>query len=186
MTAEKFKAIVIAANAATREFTGGAADTCVLSSYALAAALTDLGYTGARPVRVEASSTPDDRKLLSCFLGNRGSRRARDGYWCGHLAVCIGQNWLLDPTLDQSNGAWADAGINVGPVAAPLTPQFWDLDLPVWTRLVWVRFPAVSTRYALVPQKGFARAGDARRSHWGPLAKKITEAIRRLNEAEGK
>jgi len=35
----------------------------------------------------------------------------------------------------------------------------------------------------LVPQKGFARAPDARPSHWRPLAKEITEAIRELQQA---
>jgi hypothetical protein len=41
----------------------------------------------------------------------------------------------------------------------------------------------VATRYALVPQKGFARAPDARPSHWRPLAKEITEAIREPQQA---
>ena len=48
MAAEKFKNIVIMANRVAREF-NGALDTCVLTSYALAAALTDLGYADARP-----------------------------------------------------------------------------------------------------------------------------------------
>jgi hypothetical protein len=181
---EKFKAIVMLANRVAWGFNEGALDTCILTSYALAAALTDLGYAEVRPVRVEAGSFPDDGKLYGAVLGRLhhepGSphRRARDGYWSGHLAVCIGQSWLLDPTLDQSNYAngtqWADAGVGVEPVAAPLTPEFWDLDLLLHQRLVWVRFPAVSTRYALAPQKGFARFGDARPSHWRPLAKEIT------------
>ena len=47
MTAEKLKAIVIMANRVAREFNDGAVDTCVLTSYALAAALTDLGYADA-------------------------------------------------------------------------------------------------------------------------------------------
>ena len=187
---EKFKAIVMLANRVAWGFHEGALNTCIQTSYALAAALTDLGYANARPVRVEAESFPDDRKLYAAILGDRGSQpRARDGYWHGHLAVCIGQNWLLDPTLDQSNDAngtqWADAGIGVEPVAASLTPEFWDLDLPSHERLVWVRFSAVSTRYKLVPQKGFTRAPDARPSHWRPLAKEITEAIRGLEQRAG-
>jgi hypothetical protein len=182
-TTEEFKAIVITANRVAREFNDGALDTCVLTSYALASALTDLGYADARPVRVEAASFPDDRKLHGAILGSRGSgRRAREGYWKGHLVVCIGQSWLLDPTLDQINARtqWADAGIGVEPVATSLAPEFWDLDL---SHQQWVRFPAVLTRYLLVPQKGFARAGDARPSHWRPLAKEITEAIRGLEQA---
>jgi hypothetical protein len=186
MTAiEEFKAIVIMANRVARWFNDGALDTCVLTSYALAAALTDLGYADARPVRVQAASFPEDRNLLASILGSTGAgRRATDGYWWGHLAVCIGQSWLLDPTLDQSNDAdgWVDAGIGVEPVAAPLTPEFWDLDLQSSQRLLWVHFSAVSTRYMLVPQKGFARAPNARPSHWRPLATEITKALRWLEQ----
>jgi hypothetical protein len=184
-TTEEFKAIVMMANRVAREFNDGDLNTCILTSYALAAALTDLGYANARPVRVEAASFPDDRELHGVILGRQGSRRAKDGYWWGHLAVCIGHSFLLDPTLDQSNdgNGWADAGVGVEPVAASLAPEFWDLDLPPHQRLLWVRFSAVSTRYVLVPQKGFARAGDARPSHWRPLAKEITEAIRGLEHA---
>jgi hypothetical protein len=188
-TTEEFKAIVITANRVASEFNDGDLDTCILTSYALASALTDLGYANARPVRVEAASFPDDHKLHAVSLGRSSGRRMPKGYWCGHLAVCIGQSWLLDPALDQSNDAngtqWADAGIGVEPVAASLTPEFWDLDLPSHERLVWVRFSAVSTRYKLVPQKGFTRAPDARPSHWRPLAKEITEAIRGLEQRAG-
>jgi hypothetical protein len=183
-TIEEFKAVVMMANRVAREFNNGAADTCVLSLYALAAALTDLGYADARPVRVEAATYPDDPKLGASILGGPPRRRAPKGYWCGHLAVCIGQSWLLDPTLDQSNDTngtqWADAGIGVEPVAASLAPEFWDLDLPPHQRLLWVHFSAVRTRYLLVPQKGFARTGTVRPSFWRPLAKEITEAIRGL------
>ena len=184
---------MITANRVAREFNEGALDTCVLTSYALAAALTDLGYADARPVRVEAASLPDDRKLNSVTLGYAGSYlgaerpRARDGYWCGHLAVCIGQSWLLDPTLDQSNYAsdtqWADAGVRVWPVAAPLTPEFWDLDLPPHQRVVWARSHSpVATRYTLVPQKGFAWVPDARPSHWRPLAREMTYGLEQTLE----
>jgi hypothetical protein len=181
---EKFKAIVIMANRVAREF-NGALDTCVLTSYALAAALTDLGYADARPVRVEAGSFPDEHKLHGAILGGPPCGRTPKGYWCGHLAVCIGQSWLLDPTLDQSNdtNGWTDAGVGVEPVAASLTPEFWDLALPPHRRLVWVRSPTVETRYMLVPQKGFTRTPDARPSRWRPLAKEITEAIRAPQEA---
>jgi hypothetical protein len=182
---EKFKAIVIMANRVAREFFGGELATCIQSSYALAAALTDLGYADARPVRVEAASFPDDRELQHVILGSLRPRPAAgDGYWWGHLAVCIGQSWLLDPTLDQINDhhgtQWADAGIGVEPVAASLAPEFWDRDLPPHQRLQWVHFSGVSPRYLLQPQKGFARKDDAHPSYWGPLAKEITEAIRWL------
>src|SRR5215831_4064375 len=77
-TTEKFKAIVITANRVAREFNDGDLDTCVLTSYALAAALTDLGYANARPVRVEAASFPDDCKLQAVNLGGSlGSPRRR-------------------------------------------------------------------------------------------------------------
>ena len=129
---------------------------------------------------MEAASFPEDREIQHVILGSLHPRsRTRKGYWCGHLAVCIGQSWLLDPTLDQINGGtqWADAGIGVEPVAAPLTPEFWaNADA------VWVPFPAGSTRYWLVPQKGFVWAPAARPSHWRPLAKEITKAIRWLEQ----
>jgi hypothetical protein len=190
-TIEEFKAIVMMANRVAGGFNEGALDTCVLTSYALAAALTDLGYADARPVRVEAASFPGDPKLYGAILGSPGSpgsfrRRARDGYWCGHLAVCIGQSWLLDPTLDQINdthGTQWGAGVRVEPMAASLPPEFWDVNLPPHQRLLWVHFPGVSTRYALAPQKGFGRLPDARPSHWRPLAKEITEAIRGMEHA---
>jgi hypothetical protein len=179
---EKFEAIVITANCVASGFLGRALDTCIVTSYALAAALTDLGYADARPVRVEAASFPDDCKLHAVNLGGSlGSprRRARDGYWCGHLAVCIGQSWLLDPSTQ-----WTDAGVRVWPVAAPLTPEFWDLDLPPHQRVVWARSrsPTVATRYTLVPQKGFAWAPDARPSHWRPLAKEMTYGLEQTLE----
>ena len=180
---EKLKAIVTLANRVAWGFHEGALNTCIQTSYALAAALTDLGYADARPVRVEAASFPDDRELHAAILGSPGPRRARDGYWCGHLAVCIGQSWLLDPTLDQSNdtNGWADAGVAVEPVAVPLTPEFWDLDLP-HQRAVWARSPAVATPYTLVPQKGFAWAPDARPSRWRPLAKGITRWLEQTQQ----
>jgi hypothetical protein len=180
------------ANRVAWGFNEGALDTCIATSYALAAALTDLGYVDARPVRVEAGSFPDDRKLHGAVLGRLhhepGSprRRARDGYWCGHLAVCIGQSWLLDPTLDQGNNdRWADAGVVVEPAAASITPEFWDLDLPPHQRLLWARCSAVSTRYLLAPQKGFASAPVARPSHWRPLAKEITRRLKQANYPRG-
>jgi hypothetical protein len=180
-TIEEFKAIVMLANRVACGFNEGDLDTAILTSYALAAALTDLGYVDARPVQVEVASLPDDRELGGVLLGYpvfSREGRAIDGYG-PHLAVCIGQSWLLDPTLDQINYTddiqWVDAGVGVEPVAAPLPPEFWDLDLPPPQRLLWVRFPAVSTRYALVrQQRGFARAPDVRPSHWRPLAKEIT------------
>jgi hypothetical protein len=170
-TIEKLKAIVIMANRIARLFNYGVLNSCVLTSYALAAALTDLGYADARPVRVQATCWPDDRQLRGVRLGAPP--------FCMHLAVCIGQSWLLDPTLDQINEShgWADAGVGVEPVAASIPPEFWDLDLWSHQRLLRVRFPAVSTNYALVPQKGLTRLPDARPSHWRPLAEEITGYI---------
>jgi len=40
-----------------------------------------------------------------------------------------------------------------------------------------VRFPGVSTRYALAPQKGFAGLPDARPSRWRPLASEIMRLL---------
>jgi hypothetical protein len=114
---EKFKAIVMLANRVACGFNEGDLDTCILTSYALAAALTDLGYADARPVRVEAASFPDDWKLPGVVLGHLGSpgsgrrRRVGDDIWWGQLAVCIGQSWLLDPTLDQLTTTTAPNGL---------------------------------------------------------------------------
>jgi hypothetical protein len=183
-TIEELKAIVMLTNRLACSFNEGRLNTCILTSYALAASLADLGYADARPVRVEASSSPDDRKLYGVGLGCPHSpgfprRRARDDHWQGHLAVCIGQSWLLDPTLDQSNNdQWAAAGVAVEPVAASIPPEFWDLDLELHQRHLWVHFSAVSTRYKLMPQKGFAYAPDARPSHWRPLAKELTRRLK--------
>jgi hypothetical protein len=172
-TIEELKAIVTMANLVARVCNEGVLNSCVLTSYALAAALTDLGYADARPVRVQATCWPDDRQLRGVRLGGPPFRM--------HLAVCIGQSWLLDPTLDQVNethgGQWADAGIGVEPVAASIPPEFWDLDLSSDQRLLRVRFAAASTNYALVPQKGLARLPDARPSHWRPLAEDITKLL---------
>ena len=67
---EKFKAIVMLANRVAWSFNEGVLNTCILTSYALAAALTDLGYADARPVRVEAASYPDDLSSLVSSLAD--------------------------------------------------------------------------------------------------------------------
>lgn len=67
---EKLKAIVMMANHVAREFNEGALNTCIQTSYALAGVLTYLGYADARPVRVEATSYPDDREIEHVILGS--------------------------------------------------------------------------------------------------------------------
>ena len=83
-TIQELKAIVMVANLIARMFNDGELSTCILTSYALAAALTDLGYADARPVRVQASCSTNDRQLTGVSLGAPGSclgfgrARARD------------------------------------------------------------------------------------------------------------
>ena len=129
---------------------------------------------------MSAGTTEEFKAIV--IMANRVAREFNDGALDTCVLSSYALSWLLDPTLDQINARtqWADAGIGVEPVATSLAPEFWDLDL---SHQQWVRFPAVLTRYLLVPQKGFARAPDARPSHWRPLAKEITEAIRGLEQA---
>jgi hypothetical protein len=95
-TIEEFKAIVMMANRVAREFNDGDLNTCILTSYALAAALTDLGYADARPVRVEAASFPDDRELHCITLGPLPPRgRAEDGYCAGIWRSALGRAGCL-------------------------------------------------------------------------------------------
>jgi hypothetical protein len=95
--------------------------------------------------------------------------------WHGHLAVAIGQEWLLDATLDQANKPeWGS--VRAGPIAVELGTDFWAGEC-----IFLDDFPDVSVRYKLFPrQNGFARARDARRSHWLPLA----DAIWRCTETK--
>src|SRR5215471_13256164 len=81
------------------DYNEGRPDSCILTSYALAHVLRQLGHD-AHPIRVQARAFPDDRKLGGCKLGGlpngyRGEKASPDA-WGGHLAVICGR-YLLDP-----------------------------------------------------------------------------------------
>jgi hypothetical protein len=173
----KFQKLVITANQIAVKF-NGSRDTCILTSFALHDVLQRLGHNS-RPLRIEAAVFPDDRKLCGTILGGITSdyrrRAASPGKWWGHLAVLVEDKWLLDPTLDQANKrAWPQA-MRVGPLAVQLSEKFWAErgSIMVQTNGCTIRFSPHQR------QNGFANAGDARPSHWKPLADRILRAVER-------
>jgi hypothetical protein len=83
--------------------------------------------------------------------------------------VSIGQEWLLDPTLDQANKEeWG--AVCVRPLVIPITEDFFSGET------IFLRLPEVRFRYTIFPRQiGFKSAPDARPSHWMPLAKVFEE-----------
>jgi hypothetical protein len=137
-----------------------------------------LGYNS-RPLRIEAAVFPDDRNFYGTILGGwsePGSRRAAaPGMWQGHLAVAVGDDWLLDPTLDQANKKEWPRSMRVGPLAVRLSDKFW-----AERGFVMVQTHGCTVRFSPHPrQVGFANADDARPSHWKPLADRIFQAVQR-------
>jgi hypothetical protein len=158
----------------------GYRNSCILTSYALADVLCSQGFN-AYPLRIEAHVFPgdnDDRRYIGTTLGwdGDGTRRpaAKPGCWHGHLGVAVDRDWLLDPTIDSANKP--DWPAQIGPTAIALPPEFWDPPVPYTGRRGSVKLdlPGIMVRW--VPyrkQVGFASAGDARPSHWRPLAAAI-------------
>jgi hypothetical protein len=151
-------------------------DSCVLTSYALNDVLRRLGYDS-KPLRIEAAVFPDERNTVGTILGGIHSdfRRpaAQPGNWWGHLAVLVDGEWLLDATIDQANKREWPKGARVGPLAVKLPAKFWGErgHVMIKTNQCGVRL----TRYPR--QVGFAHAGDARPSHWLPLADRIFQKV---------
>jgi hypothetical protein len=126
---------------------------------------------------IEAAVFPDDRKFSGTILGGwgePGSRRAAaPGMWRGHLAVLVEKEWLLDPTLDQANKKEWPRSMHVGPLAVRLSDKFW-----VERGSMLIQTNGCTVRFSPHPrQNGFANAGDARPSHWRPLADRIFQAV---------
>ena len=152
----------------------GSRSTCILTSFALNDVLRRLGYNS-RLLRIEAAVFPDDPKLVGTILGwNRppGRRRAaRPGNWWGHLAVVVDDEWLLDRHArpgQQEGMAAIDAR---RPARSPALGEI----------LGRVQVNKCSVRFSPHPrQNGFANAGDARPSHWKPLADRIFEAVQAM------
>ena len=173
MTNSNFQKLVIVAKQVATKF-NKSRSTCVLTSFALTDALRRLGY-GSRPLRIEAAVFPDDRKLYGTILGSlNGCRRAAaPDMWHGHLAVVVDDEWLLDPTIDQANKKELPRSMRVGPLAIQLPGEFWAEH-----GSILVQVNKCSVRFSPHPrQVGFANAGDARPSHWKPLADQIFRAF---------
>jgi hypothetical protein len=169
----RFQKLVVIANRAAAKF-NRSRSTCVLTSFALHDVLQRLGYNS-RPLRIEAAVFPDDRKFCGTILGGwSGCRRAASlGKWWGHLAVLVEKEWLLDPTLDQANKKEWPRSMHVGPLAVRLSERFWTE-----RGSVLVRTNGCTVRFSPHPrQTGFVNAGDARPSHWKPLAERIFQAV---------
>jgi hypothetical protein len=166
----------LANDEAARLFDGDRA-TCILTSTALCAVLRHRGHE-ASLIRVEAAVFPDDPKTVGTILGGEhwdGRRAAaRPGMWHGHLAVAVGREWLCDATIDQANKPLEWNGAAVPPLVVELNEWFWSEA----RRCVFVDIGGCRVRYHLVRrQVGFARAGDARPSHWGPLRDRILKRL---------
>ena len=161
--------LVTIANRAARRHTGQFG-TCILTSYALVAVLEGLGVQ-ARP---SAAVFPDDREQFAMIIGSRRYRgwraEAEDGMWRGHLAVAVGDEWLLDATIDQANRPeWGEAGMD--PLALALPPRFF---WPSGRVQAWADGRQCRARYTIFEsQKGFGKAHDAHPRQWRPLAEKI-------------
>jgi hypothetical protein len=175
MTTPEFQKLVTTTGRVAAKF-NGSRSTCLLTSFALNNTLQRLGYNS-RPLRIEAAVFPDDRKFYGTILGGwrePGCRRAASpGMWLGHLAVVIEDEWLLDPTLDQANKKEWPRSMHVGPLAIQLPAEFWAEH-----GSILVQVNKCSVRFSPHPrQNGFANAGDARPSHWKPLADQIFRAL---------
>jgi hypothetical protein len=183
MTSSKFQQLVDIANRIAVKFNDGSRDTCVLTSFALHDVLQHLGYNS-RPLRIEAAIFPDDRKFYGTIFGGwrePGFRQAAaaPGMWKGHLAVVVDDRWLLDPTLDQANKQEWPRAIHVGPLAVQLTQKFWAEH-----GSILIRTNGCTVRFSPHPrQNGFKNAGDARPSHWKPLADLIFQAVQQAGDA---
>jgi hypothetical protein len=168
-SAPEFQKLVTITNRVAIRF-NGSRSTCVLTSFALHDVLQRLGYDS-HPLRIEAAVFPDDRKLCGTILGSLcGCRQAASpGMWRGHLAVVVDDEWLLDPTLDQANKKEWPPSMRVGPPVVRISEKFWSEH-----GSILVQVDKCSVRFSPHPrQVGFANTGDARPSHWKPLADRI-------------
>jgi hypothetical protein len=171
-------------NEVALDFNGGDPASCVLTSHALAYVLQALGHD-AYPLRVQARAYPAAMKSVMVVLGGLSDgyrRKASPGMWGGHLAVVAG-GYLLDPTFDQVNtnrtrNRWP-AAVRYTPMVIPIDQSFLDGD-----RTICVRFPKGQADWMAYPRQcGFARAGDARPSHWKPLAEAVLGIIEEIAAA---
>jgi hypothetical protein len=145
---------------------------CISTSFALCHVLQQLGFDS-RPLRIEAAVFPDDRRLGGTGLGRSIRSAAAPGTWSGHLAVVIGDEWLLDATIDQANNDEWPPAARVGPIVVRLTKKFWTE-----RGCVFIRVGESLVRFSLFPRQiGFTYAGEARPSRWLPLAQGILTVL---------
>jgi hypothetical protein len=177
MTTSDFQKLADVANRVAAYYSRSRS-TCILTSFALSDALQRMGYNS-RPLRIEAAVFPDDPKLYGTILGaidNGGNGRrpaAAPDKWCGHLAVVVDDEWLLDATLDQANKKNWPQSMRVGPLAVRLPQEFWTEQ-----KVLLLQVNESTVRFILHPrQVGFAYKPDARPSHWRPLAEMILRAL---------
>lgn len=157
-------AVSLANRAAFEEY--GDRDSCISTSYALAAFLTQRGYAP-EPTRIETVVHPLATRH-GCVLGWRGdgSRQPASGpgEWKGHLGVVVDE-WLLDPTLDQADIPGVPHGAIVLITSRWLTGE----DAAYLTTC-----PEISIRFRRFPrQNGWKSAAAARPIQWKPVLKRM-------------
>jgi hypothetical protein len=107
--------------------------SCVLASLAVRDFLIYAGFRNARvrPVAAVIMAARDGKMVHSVGIGVPHDERKREGYWCGHMAVTVG-DLLIDTTLYPCRRpAWPDLP---GMMAVQLMPQpwqrgWWDLEV---------------------------------------------------------
>jgi hypothetical protein len=159
----------------------GVRNTCIYTSAALCDALVRLGYR-ARMLRVEAAYYPPC-DCCGGVLGFRGDgtrqTAAAPGMWGGHVAVVVDETYLLDPTLDQLEGAEPFAGAVTPEFLAGKTCMFWFEGVGYSTVPKGARGPM--TRYLAFPnRRGWKRASAFRCSR-----RRLVEKIVQSAEAKG-
>lgn len=150
----------------------GIRNSCVGTSGALLDVLTAHGIE-ARPLRVEAAVRGFGP--IGAVLGSfgDGSRRpaAAPGCWAGHLTVVAVERFLLDPTLDQVEGA--------EPWTSEVTDAFLKGDETLWFDKPFPHRPGVTLRYHAYPTKGGWKSAPAFRqgNRWPVVAAVLAQLV---------
>lgn len=122
-------ALCLLVNHEAYEYTG-IRNTCILSAATLTDVLAILGVP-ARMLRVTATVFPLSRDGYAHSLGSfgDGTRRpaASRGSWHGHVAVIVDSRVLLDPSLDQIDGA--------EPFISEISDGFLSGTDPLWSNI---------------------------------------------------
>jgi hypothetical protein len=141
----------------------GAPNCCIFASGVLLDVLHARGYTGARPVRIEAAARDNKGAwVIAGSLGD-GSRRpaASPGNWWGHMGVMV-DGVLLDPTLDQISGQLPFSG----PYDEEWEHAWYDVNSTGEAQQVWTTYPGEGVyrvRYVVIrDREGWASAPDWR------------------------